>query len=359
MPGGDTQGSGIGAGVHDRLRQPRHGIDCVVEGLIERSIRFEQELEAQRRSLDQACVCLTENTHPAPITAAGARLAQNALASGGVVERGKPAVVPDPGDDVRAAGRPGRLEKGNGSVARTHRGQAPGPRQDERARLAPARRRLCRRGEQRQRQPPHGKRWRRDRQARQQRFDPRSTRARPDIGGERLDPRQKHAGRVRVDGIERADLDAALGRPGGGQRGCFVLPYLDGWRSIRSCGVGLVRLRGVVAGFVRLHGYQAQRLIGLLSDALTYGGKQQQSYRNDDADGCGSRASADRRTGKRRSQHWATRRRFHFSKRSLDRTFSIEPLGGGMSQVRRNPIPPPMMSKRMTTRTFKRTCLHS
>ena len=88
VPGGDAQGSGIGAGVHDRLRQPRHGIDCVVEGLIERSIPFQQELEAQRRSLDQAGVCLTENAHPAPITAAGARLAQNALASGGVVERG-------------------------------------------------------------------------------------------------------------------------------------------------------------------------------------------------------------------------------------------------------------------------------
>ena len=270
MPGGDAQGSGIGAGVHDRLRQPRHGIDCVVKGLIERSIRFEQELEAQRRSLDQAGVCLTENAHPAPIAAAGARLAQNALASGGVVERGKQAIVPDPGDDVRAARRAGGLQKGDCSVACAHRGQAPGPRQDERARLAPARRRLYPRGEQRQRQPPHGKRWRRDRQARQQRFDPRSTRARPDIGGERLDPRQKHAGRVRVDGIERADLDAALGRPGGGQHGCFVLPYLDGWRRIRSCGVGLVRLRGVVAGFVRLHGYQAQRLIGLLSDALTY-----------------------------------------------------------------------------------------
>ena len=52
-------------------------------------------------------------------------------------------------------------------------------------------------------------------------------------------------------------------------------------------------------------------------------------------------------------------RRSHFSKRSLDSTFSTGPGGGGMSQVRRNPIPPPMMSKRMMTRTFNGTCLHS
>ena len=172
-PSGDSQGSRIGHRFHDRLGQPRHGIDRVVEHLVGRGIRFQQQLQAERRGLDQAGVRLTEDAHAAPIAIAGPTcLAENLRASGVEVERSEKAVVLDPGGEALAPGRTGTLQQRESSVARTHGHQALGPREGERAGLALTRRRLRRRGEQPQREPPHGKGRRSDGQARQQGFDP-------------------------------------------------------------------------------------------------------------------------------------------------------------------------------------------
>ena len=358
-PGGDTERSRVGPAVRDRFRQPGHGVDRVVEGLIGRGIGLQQEFEAERRGLDQPGMCLAENAHPAPVAIPGPCPAQHPLTGRGVVERREPAVVGDSGNGVRSAGRAGRLEESDGGVARAHGGETLDPRQRQGAGLAGTRGRLCRRGEQRERQPPHDRRRRCGRQARQQGFDPRPARAGPDIAGEPRDPCEKHAGGVGVDGVEGTDLDPVLARLGDGQHGNVVWPDFDDRLRAGGCGAGLARLRTVAGGFVRLRRYQPQRLVGVLSDALTRRRNEDQHDRDGDAGGSGQRVSAGRRTRDERSRHGATGRRSHFSKRSLDSTFSIWPLGGGMSQVRRNPIPPPMTSRRMTTRTFKGTCPHS